>query len=130
MKFLVCEDDLSILSLIEFKIKKSGLGSVIKAKDGRQAKQHLLNEEFDFVITDIHVPFLSGLEIISLIRNEMKSDIPIVVLSVEELEDTVLQAFELGADDYVVKPFNPSELILRIYRILKKQNPMPFEPGR
>ncbi len=120
MKFLVCEDDVSILSLIEFKIKKTGLGEVIKATDGRQAKQHLLNGDFDFVITDIHVPFYSGLEVVSFIRNDMKKNTPIIVLSVEELEETVLQAFELGADDYVVKPFSPSELILRINKLLKK----------
>ena len=119
MKFLVCEDDMSILSLIDFKIRKSGLGEVTKAVDGRQAKQHLMNEDFDFVITDIHVPFMSGLELVSFIRNELKKSMPVIVLSVEELEDTVLQAFELGADDYVVKPFSPSELVLRINRILK-----------
>ncbi len=120
MKFLICEDDLSILSLIDFKIRKSGLGEVVKATDGRQARQHLLNEDFDFLITDIHVPFLSGLELVSFIRNDLKKSMPIIVLSVEELEETVLQAFELGADDYVVKPFSPSELVLRINRILTK----------
>lgn len=119
MKFLVCEDDISILSLIEFKIRKSGLGEVIKAADGRQAKQHLVNDEFDFVITDIHIPFYSGLELVSFIRNDLKEDMPIIVLSVEELEETVLQAFELGANDYIVKPFSPSELILRIQKLLK-----------
>jgi DNA-binding response OmpR family regulator len=119
MKILVCDDDDALTSMIRFKLSRENLGEVIKASDGREAKSLLQEQDFDLVITDIHMPFHSGLEITSFIRNTLKKATPIIVLSAEGLENTVLQAFEIGANDFVTKPFSPAELVMRVKRILK-----------
>jgi DNA-binding response OmpR family regulator len=90
------------------------------ASDGREAKALLQETDFDLVITDIHMPFHSGLEITTFIRNDLGKKTPIIVLSAEGLENTVLQAFEIGANDFITKPFSPSELAVRVKRILNK----------
>jgi DNA-binding response OmpR family regulator len=79
----------------------------------------LNNTTFDLVVTDIHMPFHSGLEIVTHIRQVLKQSVPIIVLSAEGLENTVLQAFEIGANDFITKPFSPAELAIRVRRLLR-----------
>lgn len=122
MKILICDDDEALVSMVRFKLRREDLGEVVKAMDGREAKALLRENDFDLIITDIHMPFHSGLEITSFVREELKKDTPIIVLSAEGLENTVLQAFEIGANDFITKPFSPAELAVRVRRILKKQN--------
>lgn len=119
MKILVCDDDEALVSMIRFKLTRDNLGEVVKASDGREAKKFLREENFDLVITDIHMPFHSGLEITTFIRTELNKATPIIILSAEGLENTVLQAFEIGANDFITKPFSPAELAVRVKRILK-----------
>lgn len=121
MKILVCDDDEALVSMIRFKLTREQLGEVIKASDGRHAKELITAGEFDLIITDIHMPFHSGLELVSFVRQELNKSIPIIVLSAEGLESTVLQAFELGATDFVTKPFSPAELAIRVKRILREK---------
>jgi len=120
MKILICEDDLMTLKALEHKLKNEGY-ETITVLDGKQAIE-ILNAKpnIDLVLTDLHMPLISGLELISHVRNELKSNMPIVMLTRVGLEDTVLHAFELGADDYITKPFSPEELSLRIKRLLLK----------
>jgi two-component system, OmpR family, response regulator VicR len=120
MKILICEDDLMTLKALEHKLKNEGY-EIVTVLDGKQAIE-LLNDTpvIDLLLTDLHMPMISGLELISHVRNEMKSNMPIVMLTRVGLEDTVLHAFELGADDYITKPFSPEELSLRIKRLLLK----------
>lgn len=118
MKILICEDDLMTLKALEHKLKNEGY-ETLTALDGRQAIEILnSSNEIELLLTDLHMPLISGLELISHIRNIMKSNMPIVMLTRVGLEDTVLHAFELGADDYITKPFSPEELSLRIKRLL------------
>ena len=119
MKILVCDDDEALVSMVRFKLSRENIGEVFKALDGREAKQLLRENQFDLVITDIHMPFHSGLEITTFIRDELKQNTPIIVLSAEGLENTVLQAFDMGANDFITKPFSPAELAVRVKRILK-----------
>lgn len=120
MKILVCEDDIMTLKALEHKLKHDGY-DIITAHDGKQAIESLKTDpKIDMVLTDLHMPLISGLELIAYIRNDMKSNIPIVMLTRVGLEDVVLHAFELGADDYITKPFSPDELSLRIKRLLLK----------
>lgn len=120
MKILICEDDLMTLKALEHKLKNDGY-ETIAVHDGKQAIEMLTtHKNIDLLLTDLHMPMISGLELISHVRNEMKSHIPIVMLTRVGLEDTVLHAFELGADDYITKPFSPEELSLRIKRLLLK----------
>ena len=120
MRILVCDDDDAIVSMIRFKLARENVGEVIKAPDGRVAIRLIREQSFDLIITDIHMPFHSGLEIVTFIRRELGKDTPIIVLSAEGLEETVLQAFEIGANDFISKPFSPAELTIRVKRLLKK----------
>ncbi len=120
MKILICEDDLMTLKALEHKLKNDGY-ETITVNDGKQAIDILnTRKDLDLLLTDLHMPLISGLELISHVRNNLKSHLPIVMLTRVGLEDTVLHAFELGADDYITKPFSPEELSLRIKRLLLK----------
>lgn len=120
MKILICEDDTMTLKALEHKLKKDGY-SIISAQDGKSACDMLSSQnDIDLLLTDLHMPVLSGLELINFVRGNLKSNMPIIMLTRVGLEETVLQAFELGADDYITKPFNPDELTLRIKRLLIK----------
>lgn len=120
MKILVCEDDTMTLKALEHRLKKEGY-TVITAADGKKAAEILSTDtDIDLLLTDLHMPMLGGLELISLVRSNLKSNLPIIMLTRVGLEETVLHAFELGADDYITKPFNPDELALRIKRLLIK----------
>lgn len=120
MKILICEDDLMTLKALEHKLKNDGYNTMT-ALDGKKAIDILSsNPDIDLLLTDLHMPLISGLELITHVRNEMKSNMPIVMLTRVGLEDTVFHAFELGADDYITKPFSPEELSLRIKRLLLK----------
>jgi len=120
MKILVCDDDEMLISMVRFKLTRDKLGEVVSAVDGRQAMQLLSEETFDLIISDIHMPFNSGLEIISFVRTQLRKTTPIIILSAEGLEETVLHAFDIGASDFITKPFSPSELSIRVKRLLPK----------
>lgn len=120
MKILICEDDTMTLKALEHKLKKEGY-NVVSAQDGKSACDILkAQHDIDLLLTDLHMPLLSGLELINFVRGDLKSHLPIIMLTRVGLEETVLHAFELGADDYITKPFNPEELALRIKRLLLK----------
>jgi len=119
-RILVCDDDAAVLSIIRFKLVREGLGEVFPATNGREALELLATQSFDLIIADIHMPFHSGMELITHVRQTLGKSTPILILSAEGLEDTILQAFDLGADDYMAKPFSLGELLLRVKRLLKK----------
>jgi DNA-binding response OmpR family regulator len=116
-RILVAEDNKLIQDTVVFKLQKDGY-EVIKAIDGKECMECLRNGNYDLLITDLFMPYISGHEIISAVRSEMKIDLPILVLSAAGAEETVLKAFELGADDYMIKPFSLSELSIRVRKIL------------
>ena len=72
----------------------------------------------DLIITDIMMPFVSGLEVISHVRNKLNNETPIIVFSAAGQEEMVLKAFNLGANDFMGKPFSPNELVIRVKRLL------------
>ncbi|MCW0483984.1 response regulator transcription factor [Gaoshiqia sediminis] len=117
-KILVAEDNKLILETINHKLLRDGY-EVIKAQDGKECLSYLENNEVDLLITDLYMPYVNGHEVINTLRNEWQNKTPILVLSADGAEDTVLKAFELGADDYVVKPFSLSELTIRIRKLLQ-----------
>lgn len=118
MKILVAEDEPLMLMAIEAKLKNEGF-EVRGAADGREALKILENYAPDIIITDILMPYTSGLELISIVKSGGNKKIPIIVLSGLGQEDTVMEAFQLGADDFITKPFNPTELSVRVKRLLK-----------
>lgn len=115
MTILVAEDDLIMLKTIEHRLKKDG-HTVITSNDGREALQELEMSAPDLVITDIMMPFSSGLEIIGAVKKRAGKKIPVIILSAMGQENVVLEAFQLGADDYITKPFSPNELSMRVKR--------------
>ncbi|SDD96578.1 response regulator transcription factor [Niabella drilacis] len=116
MKILLVEDATALLRAIELKLKKIGY-DVHPCSDGRQALQELDAFAPDLIITDIMLPFVSGLEVLNAAKAKSKK-IPVIVFSAMGQENAVEEAFLLGADDYVVKPFGLKELEMRIKRVM------------
>lgn len=119
MKILVAEDEPMLLKTIELKLKKEGY-EIISTSDGRQALEQLEKDVPDLIVTDIMMPYASGLEIISFVRKNITKKIPIIILSAMEQEKVVMEAFELGADDYITKPFSLNELAIRVKRLMNR----------
>ena len=116
---LIIEDEELMLKTLEFRLKKDGY-KVLSAQDGKLGMELFESQPVDLVITDIMLPFISGLEIVSRIKsNPVTKAIPVLILSGVGLEKTVLEAFELGADDFITKPFNLSELSIRVKKHIK-----------
>lgn len=118
-KILVIEDDILMVKILEFVLRKEGYNITI-AKDGIEGLEKIQTFNPDMIITDIILPFKSGLEVISFVK-ENHNHIPVIVVSsMGEEERTVMEAFNLGADDFVSKPFNPNELKLRVKRLFAR----------
>ena len=115
MKILIAEDDALILNTLVFRLKKDGY-DIITAVDGREALQKIENHKPDLIISDIMMPYVSGLEFIGAVKEKYKDEISIIILTTLGQEEIILEAFELGADDFISKPFSPNELSLRIKR--------------
>ena len=119
MKILVAEDEPLMSAAISGRLRNEGY-EVIVALDGREALKAIELESPDLIITDILMPFTSGLELIGVVKSNPTLNIPVIVLSGMGQEATVMEAFELGADDFLTKPFNPGELSMRVKRALNK----------
>ena len=121
MKILIAEDEPMILMSIQKQLTNEGY-EVTVAPDGREALNALENTRFNLLITDILMPYTSGLELIGIVKSNTQNNVPILVLSALGQETTVLEAFQLGADDFLTKPFNPPELTMRVKRLLNNVN--------
>lgn len=119
MKVLVCEDDEMVLKMVEFRLRKEGY-EIHLAGDGKEALEKIEKERPDLIITDIMMPYLTGLEIVHQVRKTLGLNTPIIIVSSIGLEKTVLEAFQLGADDFITKPFSPNELSVRVRKLLMK----------
>jgi len=113
---LIAEDDFSLNRLISFKLKKEGY-LVISTADGEAALRAALNENIAAAIIDIMMPYLDGIQVLKKIRSE-KPHLPVIILSVKSRKTDLHQAYELGANDYISKPFQPEELIKRLKELI------------
>ncbi|MDV7138858.1 response regulator transcription factor [Maribacter sp. TH_r10] len=118
-KLLLAEDDELLASLLKFRLQKEGF-QVNISSNGKEVKEHLEKEVPDLIISDIMMPYFSGLELVDYVRNELNFKIPIIIISSAGNEENVLKAFDLGANDFISKPVSPAELIMRINRELRK----------
>jgi len=116
MMILVVEDDEMILRTLEFRLKKDNY-SIMVARDGREALEKLKSNNFNLVLTDLMLPFVTGMEVLSYIKTNLP-ELPVIILSAADEEGTIMDAFKLGADDFIAKPFSPGELSLRVKRLL------------
>ncbi len=116
-RILVAEDNRLILETVAQSLSREGY-DIIRAQDGQDCMTQLEQNQVDLIITDLYMPNLNGLEVISKLNGDLKSIIPIMVLSAAGAEENVLKAFDMGADDYMVKPFSLIELNVRVKRLL------------
>lgn len=115
MKILVAEDEPIMLKTIALRLKKDG-HDIITTDNGREALSLIAEQSPDLIITDIMMPYASGLEIVGTVK-QLGKKTPIIVLSAMGQENVVLEAFNLGADDFISKPFSPNELSMRVKRL-------------
>jgi DNA-binding response OmpR family regulator len=118
-KILIVDDEQRIVELVRAYLEKEGY-TTIEASDGEVALGLWRKEKPDLVVLDILMPQLDGLEFCREVRKE--SNTPIIILSARSQEEDRLVGLELGADDYVVKPFSPRELVARVRAVLRRQN--------
>ncbi|HEU5366070.1 MAG TPA: response regulator [Hanamia sp.] len=122
MKILIADDEMIMLKIIELRLKKDG-HEVIVTSNGQEAVEQIKLQDPDMIIADIMMPFTSGLEIVSLVKKgNLHRKVPIIILSSMGQENVVLEAFNLGADDYITKPFSPNELSMRVKRLASSVN--------
>jgi DNA-binding response OmpR family regulator len=130
MKLLTADDDKDLLALIAFTLSQAGY-LVVKASDGPSAIRAFDAEAPDLVILDINMPGASGFQVCEAIR--AKSRTPVMMLTVRGEEEDLVRALELGADDYLAKPFSPRTLLARVKALLRRagmENAAPLAAGR
>jgi DNA-binding response OmpR family regulator len=130
MKILIADDDRDLLGLIAFTLTQAGY-LVVKASDGPSAIHAFQGESPDLAVLDINMPGASGFQVCEAIR--AKSRIPVMMLTVRGEEEDLIKALDLGADDYLTKPFSPRTLLARIKALLRRagiESAAPVSAGR
>ncbi|HUT67717.1 MAG TPA: response regulator transcription factor [Dehalococcoidales bacterium] len=122
-KVLVVDDDVKTVELVKLYLNRDGY-RVITAYDGTEALQLARENQPDLIVLDLMLPGINGLEICRILRKE--SDVPIILLTALTTDDDRLSGLDLGADDYVTKPFSPRELAARVRAVLRR---LPGERG-
>lgn len=120
-KLLLIEDDMMLASLLKYRLEKDGYDVAIKS-NGREAKKVIAENLPDAIISDVMMPYFSGIELVDYLRNDLNSDIPIILISAASNEKNVISALEIGANDFIAKPVSPSELVIRVTREIKRYN--------
>jgi len=123
MSILIVEDDLSLSDVIAFTLRRAGF-EVATAYDGEIALNTWANQDPSLILLDLNLPKVDGLTICRRIRTESKT--PIIILSVQGGDEAVVKGLELGADDYIVKPFSPTQLVARIRAVLRRADVTPL----
>ncbi|OQD42871.1 response regulator [Croceivirga radicis] len=114
---ILAEDDVMLASLLKYRLEKEGF-SVTLCQDGKKVKEELEAQLPDLIVSDIMMPYFSGIELTDYLRNQLNSQIPIILISAASNDENVVSAFELGANDFISKPVSPSELLVRVKREL------------
>jgi len=121
-KILIVDDEEDILELVKYNVEREGFQTVC-AVTGEQALQIVKTDQVDLVILDLMLPGINGLEVAkSIKRNPEKMSIPIIMLTAKGEETDIVTGLELGADDYVTKPFSPKILLARIKAVFRKNS--------
>lgn len=116
---LVVEDDKMIRDLISIYLKKSGY-DVVEAVDGEEAKEVFLSKHPCLIILDLMLPKLSGEEFCTWVREQERNEVAIIMLSAKSRIEDKINGLKIGADDYIVKPFEPEELLAHIEAVLRR----------
>jgi DNA-binding response OmpR family regulator len=119
-KILIVDDEEHIIELVELYLSKEGF-KVASASDGDSAIEKFLEEKPDLLVLDIMLPGKDGLDVLRQIRKT--SEVPVIMLTARESEVDKVVGLELGADDYLTKPFSPRELVARVKAVLRRSKP-------
>jgi DNA-binding response OmpR family regulator len=119
-KILIVDDEPPIIDMLSYNLKRANY-QVVTAKDGAEAVNRARQEQPDLIILDLMLPRLDGLEVCRILRRER--DVPIIMLTARDTEVDRVVGLELGADDYVVKPFSVRELMARVKNVLRRATP-------
>jgi len=124
-KVLIVDDEEHIVELVEMYLNKEKL-TVVKASDGVEAFELIREESPDLVVLDIMLPGMDGLDVLRELRKT--SQVPVIMLTAKESEVDKVVGLELGADDYLTKPFSPRELVARVKAVLRRSLPQEERP--
>ena len=113
MKIFYAEDDPMMQKMVAYSLIRMG-HEVTTVDNGTEAVEILKTESFDFIVLDVFLPHKSGLDVAKFIRNDLKSKVPIIVLSRSGLDNIIKQAMEIGVNEYITKPIEPDFLLLKI----------------
>lgn len=116
-KILLADDEENITNVLKSYLEREGY-KIFVANDGRQAINLFKNSEIDLVVLDLMMPYFSGEQVCSIIRKE--SRIPIIMLTAKIGEDNLVKGIDLGADDYIEKPFSPKEVVAKVKAVLRR----------
>jgi DNA-binding response OmpR family regulator len=121
-RILIADDDAELLALIGFALRHAGF-QVVATGDGTSALKIFEREPFALMILDIMMPGADGFAVCEAVRT--RSSMPVIILSARNNESDIVRAFEIGADDYLTKPFSPRTLLARIHAILRRTDSSP-----
>jgi len=129
MKILVVDDEPDVIKVITMSFNmRQPAWEVIGAQDGQEALERIETEHPDAVLLDVGLPEMSGFEVLKAVR--VFSDVPVIMLTVKDDELSKVQGLELGADDYVTKPFSHLELLARVRAVLRRAEALPLTHER
>ena len=118
MKVLIVDDDRTLSDLVAFTLRREGY-ETIQAYDGEAALQRWRQDQPDLIILDVNLPKRDGFSVCRTIRQE-QDEVPIVMLTVRDEEDDLVTGLQIGADDYIYKPFSPRQLVARLQAVLRR----------
>ena len=117
MKVLLIDDDTDLLDVTAYALRREGF-NVMVATDGRAGLERWSRDEPDVVVSDVIMPHLNGLQLCHEIRQSAST--PVILLTAANSEEQIIQGFQMGADDYIVKPFSPRQLAMRIRAVCRR----------
>lgn len=118
MRIVLAEDNDILRKSLAFFLESKGY-TVDQFSDGKDALDAIETNSYDLVLTDINMPGISGMEITQYVRERINSDIPIIILTSSGVEQTELDSFDIGANEFIAKPVSPAVLLVRIHKLLK-----------
>lgn len=119
MKVLICEDNPMAMKTLSVVLEREGFNADV-AEDGNRGIELLQNNNYDLMVIDIHLPYRSGLELVKYVRSDQGKETPVLILTAFSDNQMQRQAGELGISGYIIKPFNPIDLVAKIKSILNK----------
>ena len=125
-KILIVDDENDIIELLSYNLLKEGF-DVSSASNGEEALKKIRNETFDLAVLDLMLPGLQGMELCRMLRNDPKTEsLPVIMLTAKAEELDRILGLEMGADDYITKPFSPRELVSRVKAVLRRTKEKPI----